>query len=282
MRGSVLASDDTASTGPVERHRGAETTSAGWPGRRGTMRPGFASPPAPHYDELHMTGRTAWWFVRARMYSARGEQDVATPGWHGYVSFMRARDLPDDLPLSFTTSMAEAAGLPRRAVRDLVATGTLEQVARGIYRRADAPLVDLDLVETALRAREATLCLESALAHHELTDRIPTAIDMALPRSRRQPVTAAPVRWHRFHEETFDVGREEIELEPGLRLGVYSASRTLVDVFRLMHREGSDLAYEALRTWLRAPTTTPAELLHLARRVPHAEKPLRHALEVLL
>jgi len=195
---------------------------------------------------------------------------------------MSVQDLPDDLPLSFTTSMSEAAGLTRHAIRGLVAAGSLEQVARGIYRRADAPLVDLDLVEIALRAPEATLCLESALAHHELTDRIPMAIDVALPRSKRQPATTAPVRWHRFHEETFALGREEFELEPGLTLGCYSAARTLADVFRLMHREGSDLAYEALRNWLRDPTTTPAELLRLARRLPRAEKPLLQALEVLL
>ncbi len=163
-----------------------------------------------------------------------------------------------------------------------MASGTLEQVARGIYRRADAPLIDLDLVEIALRTPEATLCLETALAHHELTDRIPMAIDVALPRRRRQPATAAPVRWHRFHEETFDLGREEIELEPGLTLGCYSAARTLADVFRLRHQEGSDLAYEALKNWLRTPTTTPAELLRLARHLPHAEQPIRQALEVLL
>jgi len=195
---------------------------------------------------------------------------------------MSVPDLPESLPLSFTTSMAEDTGLSRRAVRELVAAGRLEHIARGLYRRPDGPLADLDLIEIALRARGATLCLETALAHHELTDRIPAAIDVALPRRQRQPATAAPVRWHRFHEATFQLGREEIELEPGLTLGCYSAERTLADVFRLMHQEGSDLAYEALRSWLRAPTTTPAVLLRLACRLPHAEKPLRRALEVLL
>ncbi len=188
----------------------------------------------------------------------------------------------DCLPLSFTAAAAVGAGLSRSKLRKLAENRLVESFARGLYRRADAPLVDLDLVEIALRAPDATLCLETALVHHQLTDRIPIAIDVALPRSVRQPVTIAPVRWHRFHEGTFHVGRETIELEPGLSLGVFTATRTLVDVFRLMHHEGSDLAYEALRNWLRAPTTTPGELLRIARQVPNAEASLRHALEVLL
>jgi len=174
------------------------------------------------------------------------------------------------------------AGLSQSHLRTLVEREQVVRIARGLYRRADSPLVDLDLVEVALRAPDATVCLETALAHHELTDRIPSAIDVALPRARRHPVVAAPVRWHRFGEDTFQLGRETVEIEPGLSIGRYSAERTLADVFRLMHREGSDLAYEALRNWLRAPTTTPAELLRLARQVPHAEVPLRRALEVLL
>ncbi|TVQ94203.1 MAG: hypothetical protein EA397_02625 [Deltaproteobacteria bacterium] len=90
------------------------------------------------------------------------------------------------------------------------------------------------------------------------------------------------MRAHRFNESTYDVGREEIELEPGLMLDCYRAERTFVRVFSLMHQEGSNLAYEALRTWLRAPRSTPAALLRLPRRPPHAKKPRRHALEVLL
>ncbi len=190
--------------------------------------------------------------------------------------------LPETLPISFSAATAVRAGLSRSHLRRLVARGQVEHFARGLYRRTDGPLADLDLVEVALRAPSATLCLETALAQHELTDRIPTALDVALPRARRQPVAVAPIRWHRFQEDTFNLGRATMEIEPGLSIGLYSAERTLADVFRLMHREGSDLAYEALRTWLRAPTTTPAELLRLARQLPHAEAPLRHAMEVLL
>lgn len=195
---------------------------------------------------------------------------------------MPLQDVPLSLPFSFSAATAVKAGVPRSRLVRLVKSGELERIARGLYRRVDAPLVDLDLVEVALRAPLATLCLETALAQHELTDRIPTAVDVALPRTQRQPATAALVRWHRFQSDTFHLGRELVEVEQGLSIGRYSSARTLVDVFRLVHQEGPDLAYEALRNWNRARKGTPAELLRLARHFPHVEKTLRRALQVLL
>lgn len=186
------------------------------------------------------------------------------------------------LPISFTTAQALDLGISRTRLRRFVDEGELEQIARGAYRRADGPLADLDLVEVALRAPEATICLESALERYDLTDRIASAIDIALPRPRRQPVTLAPVRWHRFDEATFGLGRERLDLEPGLQIGIYSAERTIIDIFRLRHREGADLAYEALRRWLRTRRRQPARLLDLASQFRAAAPAIRAALEVLL
>jgi len=190
--------------------------------------------------------------------------------------------LPSNLPISFTTAQARELGLSRARLRRFVNDGQLEPIARGAYRRADGPLADLDLVEVALRAPEATICLESALERYDLTDRIASVIDIALPRPRRQPVTVAPIRWHRFDPATFELGRETLDLEPGLQLGIYSAERTIVDVFRLRHREGSDLAHEALRRWLRVRRGQPAQLLDLASQFRNAAPAIRAALEVLL
>ncbi len=190
--------------------------------------------------------------------------------------------LPTLLPLSFTAARAVELGFTRSQLRSLVEHGELDRFARGLYRRLDAPLADLDLVEIALRAPDATICLESALARHDLTDRIPAATHVALPRARRHPATAAPVRWHRFDERSFDLGRETVAVEPGLKIGLYSAERTLVDTFRLRHREGSDLANEALRRWVRNRRVPPAKLLELASHFPNATPAIRAALEVLL
>jgi hypothetical protein len=189
--------------------------------------------------------------------------------------------LHDTLPNAFSYGLAHERGLSDRRLGRLVADGVLERLGYGLYRRADAPPADLDRIEIALRAPEATLCLTTALSHHDLTDAIPSEIDVALPRSRRPPRCSAPVRWHRFHEDSFLVGRETIEVDQGLALGLYSAERSVIDAFRLRHQEGEEIAVEALRRWLKRPGAIPATLLAMARSFPKVESSLLDALRIL-
>jgi predicted transcriptional regulator of viral defense system len=187
-----------------------------------------------------------------------------------------------DLPTNFTYATARSAGLTDRALRELVADGAVERIGLGAYRHTDAAPIDVDLVALALRVEHATLCLTSALAHHELTDAIPAVLDVALPRERRPPRLDVQVRWHRFQSSTFALGRETMQVDEGLSLGVYGADRSVVDAFRLRHLVGQEVAVGALRRWLRRPGANPARLLALARSFPKGEPALRAALQVLL
>lgn len=152
----------------------------------------------------------------------------------------------------------------------------------GIYRWSDAPPADLDLIEVAERVPRATLCLETALARHELIDSIPAAIDIAIPRGKTRPTLKAPCRLHQFDPQTFDLGREMIDVAARAPLGIYSAERSLVDIVRTRHLQGSDLAWEALRRWLRQPGASPAQLIETAQHFAAAEPAIRRALEILL
>lgn len=64
-------------------------------------------------------------------------------------------------------------------------------------------------------------------------------------------------------------------------MAIYSAERSIVDAFRLMHQEGSDVAYEVLRHWLRRRGNTSAGLPEVAGSFPKALPRIRQALEVL-
>jgi predicted transcriptional regulator of viral defense system len=184
------------------------------------------------------------------------------------------------LPATFTSAEAKHLGLSRRRLLTLQEEGMIERVGRGIYRRTDAEIADLDLIEIAIKAPQATLCLTSALAHHDLTDAIPGTIDIALPRGEWQPVTSAPVTWHKFAIATFDIGRATHRIDREHEIGLYDAPRTIIDTFRLRHTLGDDMAYEALRRWLRQ-RGQPAELMEMARRFPKAFPALLQALQVL-
>lgn len=187
------------------------------------------------------------------------------------------------LPPAFTLRGARLAGVQKHHVYDLLESGEIHRVGRGVYMRpgavapAFAPLVAATVANEA-----ATLCLTSALVQHELSDAIAFESTIALPRGTRHPSGIENVSWHNFDPATFNIGREQMEIDGGMPVAVYSAERTIVDCFRLMHLEGSDVAHEALRRWLRGRGNTPWSLMKTASPFPKALPRLRIALEVLL
>ena len=189
----------------------------------------------------------------------------------------------EKLPASaFTQSEAARAGVDSRTLYRLRDSGLIEQVSRGLFRLATAPVADLDLLEIVKRRPQATLCLASALVHHGLIDAISSRTHVAIPRGQSVPATMAAVRWHSFDRDTFLIGREEM-LIPGTdeRIGLYSAERSLVDVFRLRGSEGYETGIEALKEWLKRNDSRPAALLELARTIPRALGPIKAALGYL-
>ncbi len=183
---------------------------------------------------------------------------------------------------TFRYREAREAGLSDGRIYRLRDAGAIVAVGGGVYRWADAPTADLDLIEIAERVPRATLCLETALARHGLIDSIPAAIDIAIPRGHTRPVLRAACRLHQFDRGTFDLGRETLEVGARSPIGIYSAERSIIDVIRIRHLQGADLAWEALRRWLRQPGRSPAQLIELAKHFAGTEPAIRRALEVLL
>jgi predicted transcriptional regulator of viral defense system len=200
----------------------------------------------------------------------------------GIISSVKAIDPRTLLSDTFRYREAREAGLSDGRIYRLRDAGAIVAVGGGVYRWADAPVADLDLIEIAERVPRATLCLETALARHGLIDSIPVAIDIAIPRGNTRPVLKAPRRLHQFDRQSFDLGREALDVGARTPIGIYSAERSIVDVIRIRHLQGADLAWEALRRWLRKPGRSPAQLIELAEHFAGAEPAIRTALEVLL
>ena len=173
------------------------------------------------------------------------------------------------------------AGLSKRKLYALRDGGHIELLSRGIYRSIDAGPADVDLLATAIRIPKATLCLTSALARHDLSDDIPQQIDLAIPRGTRAPALNAPVLWHRFDPDAFELGRDPFPIGEGLSIGIYSPERSVIDVFRMRDIQGEDVAIEALKRWLRRKGNQAAALLKMAARFPRALPSLRKALQIL-
>lgn len=183
------------------------------------------------------------------------------------------------LPATFRYSDARAL-MNERRFRDLLTQRLIIRLGRGLYRRADAA-GDEDLIEVAAHRPRATLCLRTALARHDLIDDIPAELDIALPRGTRTPTTRAPVAWHHFDLDTFEIGRDILKLDESTSIGVYGPERSIIDAFRFREAQGPELGNEALRRWLRNGGQ-PSTLMQMATPFRKGTPALRNALEVLL
>ncbi|MER7999810.1 type IV toxin-antitoxin system AbiEi family antitoxin domain-containing protein [Streptomyces sp. NPDC095613] len=154
---------------------------------------------------------------------------------------------------TFTTAQARQSLLSPRDLAHLVAEGKIDELSRGVYRRADAPeTAHADLLAVCARAPRAVVCGESALALHELIDDIPAAVHIAVPRGRRRPtISYPPSVVAQYASKTFDLGVERFEAAPGETVPVYNAARSVVDAMRHRSRIGETLALSALGRYLR-------------------------------
>lgn len=191
------------------------------------------------------------------------------------------RDL-GGLPATFTTGQAMAVGVHSRDVYRWRDEGLTFELSRGVYRRADAPLASYpDLLAVSLRAPRAAVCLLSAAEVHELTDELPRAVQIAVPRGTRPPqITYPPVEVFKFAAATFDLGMEWVEAAKGETVRITGAARTVVDLMRLRRGMGEPLALIALRRYLSRPGGRPAALIDLARPLD-VLGPVRAAVDVL-
>ena len=164
--------------------------------------------------------------------------------------------------LGDTFTYADAMGRIRQRLYRLRDAGDIIALGGGVYRWADAAPADTDLIEIAERVPLATLCLETALARHGLIDAIPAAIDIAIPRGSRRPTcnrqlacTSSPPA------PSSSAVKRSMSARDAPSVSTLPSARS-IDIVRLRHLEGSDVAWEALRRWLRRKAgALPSSLL---------------------
>ena len=169
----------------------------------------------------------------------------------GAKTFFRQRD-------------AAEVGIHSRALRRLVDDGSVERVARGLYRCTDVELTE-NYTRAAVCARVpgAVLCLLTALRVHDIGTQLPAQVWIAIPHKARTPVTGLPVRVVRFSGASLRYGIEDTKFE-GVPVRITSPARTIVDCFRFRRLVGMDVALEAIRDALADRKVTPTQIRRAA------------------
>lgn len=188
------------------------------------------------------------------------------------VILLSVKDLPDGLPVTFTTGTALGLGVHQRDLYRWRDDAEIIELARGVFRRSDAALASYpDELAVSCRAPRAVVCCLSAAAIHDLTDEIPRQVQIAVADGDTPPrITYPPVQVFRFTPATFQLGVTTFEAAPRERVRIYDAARTVVDLIRMRKRFGEPIAYGALNRFLDRPgadvrqVRVYADLLHVA------------------
>jgi len=153
---------------------------------------------------------------------------------------LRARDLDN-------------AAIPRAYLRRLSDRGLLEQVDRGLYRLANAPVTELhSIAEVSKRVPRGIVCLLSALQIHGLTTEAPHSVWMMIDAHARMPkVSYPPIEIVRASGAGRNHG-VEIQKVEGVDVQVTTPAKTVADCFRFRRYVGLDVALDALREYLQA------------------------------
>jgi len=180
------------------------------------------------------------------------------------------------------TTNALQLGIHPRTLYQLRDSGDLAQISRGVFCLTDMePVSNPDLIIVASRIPSAVICLVSALSFHMITTQIPHVISVAIPdNSKPSAIDYPPVQFHKYSDETFQLGIEE-HLMDGILVKVYDPEKTLADCFKFRNKIGMDIVLEALKLYKSRMKFNYEKILGYAR-ICKVEKIARPYLEALI
>jgi predicted transcriptional regulator of viral defense system len=166
-----------------------------------------------------------------------------------------------------------ADGITAATVSRMEKKGLILQLSRGLYQLPDAPLdANHSLAEAAKLVPKGVICLDSALAFHELTDRIPSRIWVAIGFKEWRPrITHPPIQIVRFGPKVLETGIETHVIER-VPVRIYGPAKTIADLFYHAQRQhrwhgsktGPTEAIRGMKEALRLRKATPAEIARFA------------------
>lgn len=174
-----------------------------------------------------------------------------------------------DLGNFFRPSQVEQLGITYDQLRRMEAQGTVERVARGLYRLATAePTERYSIASVCARVPNSIICLFSALQVHEIGTQLPRDVWIAIPHRARPPrISTVKVQLLRFSGAAWTYGVQDTHFE-GVPARITSPARTIVDCFRFERLIGPEPPREALYDARRDGKVTNSALMRVLDVLP--------------
>jgi predicted transcriptional regulator of viral defense system len=171
-------------------------------------------------------------------------------------------------------------GASGAVLQQLLATGQLIRVTRGLYAPASKTLSEMDdLGVVAIKYPQLVFCLLTALQMHELTTQLPHQLWVAIGQKARAPkLDFPPLRIIRMNDLSF--GLTTLIVDGGIPIQVTNVAKTIADCFKYRNKVGIDVALEALRDAWRQKKVTMDEIWLAAEhcRVANVMRPYMESL----
>lgn len=179
-----------------------------------------------------------------------------------------------------TSFQVTEAGIPRRCLGDMVRSGKLHRVERGVYIIPETWEDELFILQW--RFSKGIFSHETALFLHAMTDRTPSRYTMTFPfgynpgNVQKRGVAAKVVS-----QETYPLGTMTISSPSGNPITAYDIERTLCDMVKTRHKADIQVVNQAMRMYAASRNKDIAKLMDYAERLRVKSKVLIY-MEILL
>jgi predicted transcriptional regulator of viral defense system len=171
-------------------------------------------------------------------------------------------------------------GASGEKLQQLLRSGALVRISRGLYASPDRALTELDqLAQLAIKYPDIVFCLMTALQIHGLTTQNSHEVWVAISSRARAPsVSYPPLHILRFSD--LGLGVEQKAIDGVVYIPVTSVAKTIVDCFKFRNKIGLDIALEALRDAWKQKKVSMDELWETAQlcRVANVMRPYLESL----
>lgn len=178
-----------------------------------------------------------------------------------------------------TSAKVTEQGISRTYLSQLVRSGELQKVDRGIYALPEAWEDEFYILQARYPA--GIFSHESALFLLSFTDRAPSVITMTFPYGYHAQTLKGKVIIKKANREFYELGIEEILSPNGHTVRVYSIERTLCDILRGKNAIDIEQNLPAIKKYTNSSEKNIPLLIEYAEKLRVLNK-LRKYLEVLL
>lgn len=150
-----------------------------------------------------------------------------------------------------TTADVVANDIPRARLAELVRSGRLERLQRGIYCTQDAWPDEYAVLQMLFP--QGIYSDYTALYLHGYSDRTPLILDMTFPRScRATSARKVGIKVRSCDPKNFELGLAQIKTSFGNYVRTYDLERSLCDILRGVKTPLVDLAIPAFQRYARS------------------------------